>query len=93
MGLSGLPEGHVGVERRRKGGAGQGWCRGLPARTPGGGIESSARRGFKEALVSARSRSSRALAEGGGRLWFASRGPQEASSTWAVACFPRLRVS
>lgn len=65
MGLSGLPEGHVGVERRRKGGAGQGWCRGLPARTPGGGIESSARRGFKEALVSARSRSSRALAERG----------------------------
>lgn len=66
MGLSGLPEGHVGVERRRKGGAGQGWFRGLPARTPGGGIEGSALRGFKEALVSSRSRSSRALAEGGG---------------------------
>lgn len=41
MDLSEPPEGHVGVERRRKGGAGQGWCRGLPARAPGGGIESS----------------------------------------------------
>lgn len=28
----------------------------------------------------------------GDRLWFPSRGPQEGSSTWAVACFPRLRV-
>lgn len=50
--LGGPPEGHVGVEQRRKGGAGQGWCRGLPPELQGEGSR-AVHAVFKEALVSA----------------------------------------
>lgn len=80
-----------GREELGKAGAGD-----YPPELQGGGIESSARRGFKEALVSARSRSSRTLAERGPPLVRFPRPPggviDLGSSLLSLACFPPLRV-